>query len=83
MQPHSAGDVKQQALKAQIHAKHYFTVHALATLKTHVTNSWTGEEVIPLKKLQAPISPSGRAGDNPSTKPFKLALCLACYISVS
>lgn len=81
MQPHAAGDEKQQPLKAQIHAKHHSTVHALATLKTHVTDSWTGGEFIPLKKFQVPTSPWSRASDNSS--PPTLQKHCACHLSVS
>lgn len=75
MQPHAAGDEKHQPLKAQIHAKHHLTVRALAPLKTRVTDSWTGGQVIPLKKLQVPTNPSSRASDNPSP-PTLQAVCL-------
>lgn len=75
IQPHTAGDVKQQPFKAQIHAKHHFTLRVLATLKTRTTKSWIGGEVISLKKLQVPTRPSSRGGDNPGP-PTHQALCL-------
>lgn len=77
MQPHTTGDVKQQPLKAQIHAKHCFTVHALATLKTSAGLEERSSSSRTYKHLQAlqagPVTTS-------VPQPFKHS---ACHLSVS